>query len=131
MSSGIKIEVGEYKTRGGKYVTVVAIVDSIAIGYFTEQGPESVTSWRADNGKHYVQAQFESCFDLVRKKPKRIKKKVWVTVYKDCDFVVGGGYDSLADAKRNATGNCIAIVRVEIDCMEGDGLVGSIDGGDA
>ena len=118
----MQIEVGEYKTREGIDVTVVAVVDGIAIGYFSDQGPESVTSWRAYNGKHYVQAQFESGFDLVRKKPKRIKKKVWVTVYKECCFAVGGGYDSLEDAKKNTTENCIAITSVEIDCEEGENL---------
>ena len=118
----MQIEVGEYETKGGEDVTVIAVVDGIVIGYYTEYGPTSVNYWKADNGRYFTKHDADSNSDLVRKKPKRIKKKVWVTVYKECRFVVGGGYDSLEDAKENTTENCIAITRVEIDCEEGENL---------
>ena len=120
----MQIEVGEYETRCGKDVIVVAIVDSIAIGYFLQQGPEIVTSWRADNGRHFVQTQCESALDLVRKKPKRVKREAWLTIYGERvdSRVVGGGYPTKAIAQENKREDCIAIVRVEIDCGEGENL---------
>lgn len=124
MSRGIKIEVGEYKTRAGRDVVVVAVVGDVAIGYYSERGPETVSSWRADNGRYYIQTQHESCGDLVRKKPQRIKREVWLTVRSDHGdgILVGGGYKSLELAKQARGPSCTAIVRHEIDCMEGENL---------
>ena len=125
MSSGIKIEVGEYKTRGGRDVTVVSVVDGIAIGYYTESGPAVSTKvWRADNGRYFVRSNTISHIDLVRKKPQRIKREVWLTVRNDLGegLVAGGGYESLELAKKAKGPSCVAIARVEIDCMEGENL---------
>lgn len=120
----MQIEVGEYKARCGADVTVIAIIDGIAIGYFVEKGPKSVSSWRADNGRYYTAAQDESYIDLVRKKPKRIKREVWLTVRSDTSagIIVGGGYGSLEQARAAKGASCAAIVRHEIDCEEGENL---------
>ena len=125
MSSEIEIEVGEYKTRGGRDVTVVSVVDGIAIGYYTESGPAVSTKvWRADNGRYFVRSNTTSHIDLVRKKPKRIKREVWLTVRSDTSagIIVGGGYESLEQARAAKGASCAAIVRHEIDCEEGENL---------
>lgn len=125
MSSEIKIEVGEYKTRAGRDVVVVAVVGGFAIGYFDDDGPESATRWNAYNGRHFIHSNTTGNTDLVRKKPKRIKREVWLTVRSDTSLggiVVGGGYESLEQAREARGPSCTAIVRHEIDCEEGENL---------
>lgn len=115
----MQIEVGEYKTRCGGDVVVIAIVDSIVIGYFIDEGPESVTSWRADNGRHFVQTQRESAIDLIRKKPKRIKIDGWLRIYKRSD---GSYYTSVFEPVKPSCKEAVAITKIVIDCEEGENL---------
>lgn len=63
----MQIEVGEYKTRGGDDVVIVAVVDGFAIGYYAEDGPKSVTVWKAGCGKNFIVNDRESPVDLVVK----------------------------------------------------------------
>ena len=115
----MQIEAGEYKTRDGDDVTIIAVIDGFAIGYFVEQGAQSVSSWRSSDGGYAGPGEF----DLVRKKPKRIKREAWLTVFGgDSGNVAGGGYATKAIAQENKREVCIAIVRVEIDCEEGENL---------
>lgn len=119
----MQIEVGEYKTRECVDVTVVAVVDGIVIGYLTENGPTSVNTWRADNGRHFIKYDVESSIDLVRKKPQRIKFEKWATLYREAN----GGYyidlhNSLNDAKSVDSAGKVAITKIVIDCEEGENL---------
>ena len=120
----MQIEVGEYKTRGGDDVRVIAVVDGIVIGYFAEYGPTSVNYWKAENGRYFTKHDAESRGDLVGKKPNRIKREAWLTIYnEEVDGVVaGGGYATKDRAQEKRAEDCIAIVRVEIDCEEGENL---------
>lgn len=120
----MRIEVGEYKTKCGEDVTVIAVVDGIAIGYYTEYGPTSVNYWKADNGSYFAKHDAESSSDLVRKKPKRIKLEKWATL---CRGGNNGGcyidlHNSLSDAKLVDSAGKVAITKIVIDCEEGENL---------
>lgn len=120
----MQIEVGNYRTKSGRDVTVVAVVDEIAIGYFTECGPASVKNWRADNGRYLIKYDVESSCDLIRKKPKRIKLEKWATLYRGGNN--GGCYidlhNSLSHAKSVDSAGKVAITKIVIDCEEGENL---------
>ena len=115
MSSGIKIEVGGYKTRGGEDVTVIAVVDGIAIGYFTEYGPTSVNYWKAENGGYFTKHDAESSCDIVSKKPKRINIDGWLRIYKRSD---GSFYTSVIEHKKPSCKEAVAIAKIVIDWVE-------------
>lgn len=115
----MQIEVGNYRTKSGRDVTVVAVVDEIAIGYFTECGPASVKNWRADNGRYLIKYDVESSCDLIRKKPKRIKLDGWLRIYKRSD---GSFYTSIFEPVKPSCKEAVAITKIVIDCEEGENL---------
>lgn len=118
------LTVGTYKTRGGDDVKIVAIEDGIAIGYVVNWGIEDgLSTWRADSGRFFLENDEDHSNDLIDTKP-RIKGEVWLTVYRrlDDDVAAGGGYATKKAALENRGECCIAIARVEIDCVEGENL---------
>lgn len=119
------LAVGNYKTRDGRDVKIVAVEDGIAIGYRVRLGVNvGLTTWRADNGRFFIDCDAaDHSNDIIDTKP-RIKGEVWLTVYRrlDDDVVAGGGYATKKAALENRGECCIAIARVEIDCAEGENL---------
>ena len=119
--------VGKYKMRNGGDAEVVAVVDGIAIGYMYDT-PENAESWSAKSGSIGCDDDcHEICgFDLIDPNAKKpIKVEVWVTVYPGIcpiGYSTGGAYPSLEVARAHRYAGCIAITKVEIDCMEGDNL---------
>lgn len=117
------LTVGTCKTRDGDDVKIVAIDDGVAIGYLVQEGIEGVTTWRADNGR-YFDCDKDHQFDIIDTKP-RIKFERWATIYRQdgLGLVIGGMHNTIATARLSAVvGACIAIARVEIDCVEGENL---------
>ena len=128
MSSKAKFVVtpGKYLTKGSpnREVIIVAEAEGRAFGYFVEEGPMHPQSWAVDGGFFYTEDR-KSLVDLIDpNQPKRIKREVWLTVRGDTSegIIVGGGYESLEWARRAKGPSCVAIARVEIDCLEGDNL---------
>ena len=124
------LAVGNYKTREGNDVKIVAIEDGVAIGYIVKRGVNrGLSTWRADNGRFFFDCDDEHSSDLIDTKP-RIKFERWATIYRDKQFgqLVGGLHETLNKAKLargNAASlgeNCFAIARVVIDCTEGENL---------
>ena len=118
------LTVGNYKTRDGRDVKIVAVEDGIAIGYIVEEGVNlGLATWRADNGRFFLDGDEDDINDIIDTKP-RIKQEAWLTVYKEEDdgVVVGGGYATKEAALENMQEGCIAIARVIIDCTEGENL---------
>lgn len=117
-------DVGKYKMRSGRDAEVVAVRGDIAIG-FIDDDPELLQSWLAKTGAYHFDNSGESIFDLIHPDAKKpIKLERWLTIYyndSNSSFV-GGTYVSLDEAKQNKQCDCIAIAKVEIDCMEGDNL---------
>ena len=123
------LTVGNYKTRDGRDVKIVAIEDGIAIGYIVEEGINSLTTWRASNGRYYLDDDYDHGNDLIDTKP-RIRFERWATVYRDerTGQFVGGLHETLNKAKLAKDNSvsvgeiALAIARVEIDCVEGENL---------
>jgi hypothetical protein len=119
------LTVGTYKTRDGDDVKIVAVEDEIAIGYIVKRGANrGLSTWRADNGRFFLETDEEHGFDLIDTKP-RIKFERWATIYRQdgLGLVIGGMHNTIATAKLSAVvGDCIAIARVKIDCTEGENL---------
>ena len=83
-------------------------------GYTVGESPKIVRSWKLDGS--YVW-DGTSTHDLVQEKP-RVKRKVFINVYKDYTFV----YGSFAEANHQATLGRIACVEINIDVEEGHGI---------
>lgn len=117
------LSVGNYKTRDERDVKIVAIEDNIAIGYIVQEGIGGVTTWSADTGRYWIDSNDEDCNDIIDTKP-RIKGEVWLTIYNKlvAGFLIGGGYSTKDEALERRGAKCIAIVRVEIDCVRGENL---------
>jgi hypothetical protein len=108
----------KYKTKNGFevriYATDGAEPHSVHGAYFKD-GNWFANTWRA-NGKIYGIAE-QLDFNLIEVEP-RIQRTVWLNVYEDNTLSVFG---SEAKAKKSL-GYCIACIKVEIDCAEGEGL---------
>ena len=118
------LTVGKYKTRNGRDVKIVAIEDGVAIGYFVGVGvADGLSTWTAKNGRFWDDWNVEDCNDIIDTRP-RIKREVWLSVYKQEFFgvVAGLGYSTKKQATQEMKEGCIAIARVEIDCVEGENL---------
>jgi len=59
-----------------------------------------------------------SKFDLIEVKP-RIQREVWCCVYEDHEEI---GYAAVEIARNIKGSNCLAIVKLPIDCEHGEGL---------
>lgn len=120
--------VGNYKTKDGQDVEIVAVVKGVAIGYFPAEESDvvEVNTWSAHTGRYLFESSKESVYDLIDPNAKKpIKQELWVTVYNrhSGDGVyVGGGYVAKEEADGMRCNGCIAIAKVTIDCMEGDNL---------
>lgn len=133
MSAKAKFGPGKYKMRDGRDAVVVWVVKGIAIGY-VDSDPRLTRSWEANTGRTY--SRHISGLDLVhldekRKEQTPIKAELWATIDRGVSidpYIVTPRYCSRADAIRSMSESCIAIVKISIDCMEGDGLDGSSDG---
>lgn len=133
MSARVKFGPGKYKMRGGRDAVVVAVVMGFAIGYI-DSDPTEARSWNARNGMSF--SKHISGLDLIhpnemRRKNRPIKVELWLTIERgiSCDpYIVNAQHFSKDDALRAVGDSCLAIVPISIDCMEGDGLDGSIDG---
>ena len=104
----------KYRTRDGREVRIYALDGG---GNYPVHGAfKSDTGWVV---RHWPQDGIQSIFggsdDLVEVKP-RIKRTVWLALYPLDDVWVVSG-DCTAVEK-----GCLACVKVEIDCEEGEGL---------
>ena len=116
--------VGKYKTRGGEDVEIVAVVGDVAIGYMYKN-PKAANTWSTHTGRFHFESSDESRLDLINPNARKpIKQDLWLTIYKTNSrgVYVGGGYVTKEEAKGRKCNDCIAIAKVTIDCMEGDGL---------
>lgn len=106
----------KYRTRDGREVRIYAvdgggnspIHGAVLTG---EHKMWFFWSWHKD-GRHTV--SYETKSDLVEVKP-RIKRTVWLSLYPDCGTWISDKNLSVGD-------DCLARVKVEIDCEEGEGL---------
>ena len=117
------LAVGAYKTRDGHDVKILAIEDGIAIGYIVKRGVNGgLSTWRADNGRFFLENDEEHGFDLIDTKP-RIRFERWATIgyEKSIGHFVIGLHATLGKAKA-ASLDCLAIAPVPIDCVEGENL---------
>ena len=99
-----------YRTRDGREVRIYATDghETYPIhGAIMDQG------WCPHHWTHDGRGAFTR-FDLIEVKP-RIKRTVWLNVYEN------GGVYAVTDPI-NKGEQCIACVKVEIDCEEGEGL---------
>ena len=115
------LTVGTYKTRGGVDAVIVAVVDGFAIGYRVSEGPSGATTWNANSGSYCWGDGSEDSWDIIDARP-RIKFERWATIGR-CDAIgcfVIGLHSTLENARSGA--ECVAIARIEIDCVEGENL---------
>jgi hypothetical protein len=77
--------------------------------------------WTEEGKTHFFNpsCMVSTVDDLVEVKP-RIKRTVWLNVYHECMGVVA--YTNGGMAKLGSGEDCLACVKVEIDCEEGAGL---------
>lgn len=113
----------QYKTRDGREVRIYAVE---AVGEWPVHGAIlDKSGWRplcwlisGSACSDYL----ETDSDLIEVKP-RIKREVWVNVYR---LDNGQEYFCIFDDRRSAEeerdSNCIACVKLVIDCEEGEGL---------
>jgi hypothetical protein len=103
-----------YRTRDGREVRIYAVdgggMHPVHGSIKTSDGWRSFT-WPSDGRI----ACDENCGDLIEVKP-RIQRTVWLALYPLDDVWVVSG-DCTAVEK-----GCLACVKVEIDCEEGEGL---------
>jgi hypothetical protein len=113
----------QYRTRDGREVRIL-MTDGGDWGF-----PVIAAYKDADNrwwplhipadGRHCANKEVQSALDLIEVKP-RIKRDVWVNIYKRRDVL--GIYGSREGADANCAGGRIACVKLTIDCEEGEGL---------
>lgn len=111
----------KYRTRDGRPVRVLA-TDArgeqpvVGLVYELEADKETLRRWSID-GK-WRAAACESELDLIEVKP-RIKRTWWANIYQN--------YGSLHESRKTADENRtpigrLACIKIEIDCVEGEGL---------
>jgi len=103
----------KYRTRDGREVRIYAVDgDEPRPVHGAIKSPTGwvVSHWPQDG----VQSDFEGSNNLVEVKP-RIKRTLWVCVYPDELTWLGVEGYAIGDG-------CLARVKVEIDCEEGEGL---------
>jgi len=105
-----------YRTRDGREVRIYATdgggdypVHGAILGHYGWQQ----FMWGA-NGKSYFDDFDDKPTDIAEVKP-RIKRTVWLDLYPNDVNYLSNGNDAIG-------GNCLARVKVEIDCEEGEGL---------
>jgi hypothetical protein len=104
----------KYRTRACAEVRIYAVdVDGAwpVHGAFKSPAGWVVSCWRQDG----TQLDLGGHYDLIELKP-RIQRTVWLALYPLDDVWVVSG-DCTAVEK-----GCLACVKVEIDCEEGEGL---------
>ena len=109
----------QYRTRDGREVRIYATDggdDFPVHGAIKSDDKWASDCWTIDGLFVY---DSRSICDLIEVKP-RIKREVWVNLYKDERLV--GAYWTKDKANRECTDDRIACVKVEIDCEEGEGL---------
>jgi len=105
----------KYRTRDGRLVRIYALdgggLHPVHGSIKTSDGWRFCT-WPSDGNIGYD----ENCGDLIEVKP-RIKRTVWLHLYKNKTTAL------CFDGQQSILGNeCLARVKVEIDCEEGEGL---------
>ena len=111
----------QYHTRQGQEVRIYAVdgdEDMPIHGAILTKHGWKVNSWASD-GKWCP--NMSDGVDLIELKP-RIKREVWVNVYRgrETDWVTM--HDERDEADNDRGGPCIACVKLTIDCEEGEGL---------
>jgi len=110
----------QYRTRDGREVRIYATDgygDNKVHGAVKEDSGWVIYAWYEDG--RYALSDYKGRHDLIEVKP-RIKRTVWLNFYEDNTMSVFG---SIERAKQQAAvGYCLACVKVEIDCEEGEGL---------
>lgn len=113
----------EYRTRNGMDVRLYAVGTS---GNFPVHGAIRATdgywfvyAWTAD-GKGTINIPLHE-WDLVEA-PARVRTTAWVRVYKVLDRYTFGVYESDDQAQKLGEQDCLAIVKVDIDCEQGEGI---------
>lgn len=105
----------KYRTRDGREVRIYAVdvdnLDNVHGAYLHKEGKWMVASWGWGGARHDAE---ETPMDLIEVKP-RIKRTLWVCVYPDELTWLGVEGYAIGDG-------CLARVKVEIDCEEGEGL---------
>jgi hypothetical protein len=103
----------KYRTRGGNEVRIYAVDGDEprpVHGAFKSPTGWVVSCWRQDG----TQLDFGGHYDLIEVKP-RIQRTVWLALYPN----EGVGFSpEVSMVKRD----CLARVKVEIDCEDGEGL---------
>jgi hypothetical protein len=103
-----------YRTRDGREVRIYATDGdnwSPIHGAIKEKSGWCFCVWHKDGS--YIDSMLKQPNDLIEVKP-RIKRTVWLSVYPD---------DVWFTTEKSTVGdNCLARVKVEIDCEEGEGL---------
>ena len=118
----MRIEVGNYRTKSGYDVTIVAVDCLVAIGYRIDLGPKHVEAWDARSGRCFAESNSRSGNDIIVQAMK-IRFEKWATLYREAN----GGYyialhNSLSDAKLVDSAGKVAITKIVIDCEEGENL---------
>jgi len=115
-----KIEMGRfYRTRDGREVRIYAVDgedDYPVHGAVKPINGKWFPSLWTPSGRA-CNPMIDSNLDLIEVKP-RIKREVWVNVYRDCVTV----WNTKETADEGHTRNRIACVKLTIDCAEGEGL---------
>jgi hypothetical protein len=102
-------EVRIYATDGGRPCPVHGTIFSKELGWL-------LATWSVDG---HALNDIGHPADLIEVKP-RIKRTVWINIYKNGYPEISYSNKLEADANRNICS--IACVKVEIDCEEGEGL---------
>jgi hypothetical protein len=104
----------KYRTRAGAEVRIYAVDGDEprpVHGAFKSPTGWVVSCWRQDG----IQLDFGGHYDLIEVKP-RIKQTVWLALYPLDDVWI------VSDDCTAVEKGCLARVKVEIDCEEGEGL---------
>ncbi len=118
------IEMGkEYQTRDGRRVRIYAVeragIYPVHGAYWKDNAWWSA-AWKPDGMAAGRAFEKISCFDLVSEYKQPFSYERWVNVYPD--GTMGGIYESVREANRQASGNRIACVKVLISGIEGEGI---------
>lgn len=110
----------KYKTRDGRdvriYCTDAGGVYPVHIAIKREDGTWEI-SVRTKEGNYNTYSTHK--LDLVEVRP-RIRREFWMNIYPNENF--GPVHKTHTDARRFSDEDCIARVKVTIDCEEGEGL---------
>ena len=112
----------QYRTRDGREVRIYA---TDGFGEFYVHGAVRNTrgGWEPRNWPGDGRIEVKDCpLDLIEVKP-RIKREVWVNVYRHDDgYEFATYHDNEIDAESEQGDAMIARARLTIDCAEGEGL---------